>query len=144
MFDNGVLGGVHISYLCKTLVVGVEGFDKTKLAWIELELAVVVDVSKPLRIATANLEGDKCLSLITMKILLEVHHFYELRWPDMRFKNVHDRMIEFSAKGLCPPNSTDSSMQSWMRYAQSCAIKCKEHFYTKVFAHHNIPLYKAC
>jgi hypothetical protein len=144
MYENGVLSGIHMSYLYKTLVQGIDGFNVEKLAWIELELAVVVDVSKSLRIATADLEGDKCLSLITMKILQKVCDSFETCWPDMHYLNVHARMTEFSTAGLCPPDSNDSSMQSWVVYAQGCAIKCKEHFYDKVFAQNNIPLYRAC
>jgi hypothetical protein len=144
VFERGVLGGAHVTYLYKHLVQGIEGFNATKLAWIELELAVVVDVSLPLRIATADLEGDKCLSLITMKIIQKVHNSFEIHWDDMHYINVYPRMVEFSSSGLFPPYSIDSFIESWITYAKICAIKCKDHFYSKVFEHLNIPLYKAC
>ena len=49
MMTTGTLSGIHIDYLYATLVPTAVGFDELLMCMIELQLAVVVDVSLKIR-----------------------------------------------------------------------------------------------
>ena len=67
--QNKIPDGVRIKCLQKILVKEDPDHDVLKLAMIKVEMAVVIYVTKPLREATYNIEGDGPMALITADII---------------------------------------------------------------------------
>ena len=56
--ESKISDGVRINYLHETLVKDDPNRDVLKMAMMKVEMALVIDVTKPVREATYTLEGD--------------------------------------------------------------------------------------
>lgn len=146
---NKILEGSHITYLHRTLCVTAQGYDAGLFRLIYIQLAVVVDVSKPIREATYLLEGDGCLCFLVSEILTTCSLSLSTRWDTMDFPNVKKLIDQFTADGHRPPDPSlplqrkDDCEEAWIQYCKHIADPCYSYFNDKVMNHPALELFNA-
>ena len=78
-----------MDYLYTVLVPTAEGFNEQLLCIIQMQLAVVVDISKKLIECTYLLEGDGPLAFAVYSILNRVRLDFDTRFATMDYPNVN-------------------------------------------------------
>lgn len=107
MMSSGALSGVHMDYLYSTLVPAAHGFDERLLCIIEMQLAVVVDVSLKIRQCTYLVEGDGPLAFVLYPILDGIRQNFIARFATMDYPNVQRLCQEFEEQNIVlPPGSS--------------------------------------
>lgn len=145
--DEEAFDGAHLNYLYKTLVPEAPGYNANIFRLIYIQIAVVVDISKPIRECTYLLEGDGPLVFLLPEFIRRCELELELCWNTMDFPNVQ-RVIDI-VKDHRPPApeapqpQIEDKKQAWINYCQSLAQPCYDYFKDKVVAHPTMALYRA-
>jgi len=145
--DDEAFDGAHLNYLYKTLVPEAPGFDAHVFRLIHIQLAVVVDISKPLRECTYLLEGDGPLVFLLPEIIRRCELDLELGWNTMDFPNIQ-KVID-SVKDHRPPipeapqPQIEDNKDAWIYYCKSLAQPCYDYFKEKVVGHPTMDLFRA-
>ena len=146
---NKILEGSHITYLHTTLCQMAQGHDAGLLRLIYIQLAVVVDVSRPIREATYLLEGDGPLCFLVSEILQTCSLSLSDRIDTMDFPNIKRLIDKFTADGHRPPDPTlplqrkNDCKEAWIQYCRVLADPCYRYFNDKVMNHPALELYNA-
>ena len=147
--DDENLEGVHINYLFSTFCSAGPGHNERTMRLIHIQMAVVVDVSKPIREATYLLEGDGPLAFLLPEILRNCELALDIPWSTMDFPNVRGLIDVFATEGHRPPDPSpplllkEDTKEAWIQYCQSLAQPCKDYFKEKVMGHPRLDLFRA-
>ena len=141
-YQNDDFTGVHMTYLYNTLVskIGEEvnpTYEESNFAHLIVELAVSVDVSKPIRELTYILEGDSCISLIVTDVVNRANLYLQDHWHTMDFVNVR-RAIALNVEANVRPNgydAIDSIEQAWIQYCKDTSERCINYFTNEIINH---------
>jgi hypothetical protein len=110
-------------------------------------MLLVSDISKPLRIATAQLESDESLSLFVDEILNELGGAFDAFYFGMDYFNVDNQIKELVKLKLYPSGNfettTDIKVQ-WVDYCIKIASKCRENLFSTILKAPIRDLYAAC
>ena len=114
---------------------------------IKVEMAVVVDVTKPLREATYALEGDGPLALITADIINRTALSLNLSQHSMDYPNVQRVIKEAVDEDLRPAYVFEQNYEfpkdCWVEYCKIISKECVDYSMVNVVQHPCIPLYNA-
>ena len=114
---------------------------------IKVEMAVVIDVTKPLREATYTLEGDGPLALITADIINRTALSLNLSQHSMDYPNVQRVIKEAVDEDLRPAYVFEQNYEfpkdCWVEYCKIISKECVDYFMVNVVQHPCIPLYNA-
>ena len=110
-------------------------------------MAVVIDITKPLREATYTLEGDGPLALITSDIINRTALLLNLSQQSMDYPNVQRVIQEVVDQGLLPDYVFELNYEfprdSWVQFCKIISKECVDYFTDNVVQHPCIPLYNA-
>ena len=145
--NGGALSGTHIQYLFRTLVPGNQNFNARLLALIEFEAAVAVDVSLPIRYGIYQSEGCGPVSFHIADIVEAIHKSFQENWHDMDYPNVQLSLSKNVRNGIQPPTAVfhlagHALGAAWVEHGIQLSRRCRDHFYTNVYGHQTLPLYR--
>ena len=139
-YESGAVTTVHMTELYNVLVPEGNAYDPARLGRIQMDLAIVVDITKVLRELTYTLEGDGPLALITHRAIERARSDLLEHWIPMDYPNVK-RVIDANvAAGITPPDDFvlqqgETQEALWRRYCRTVSKPCVDYFDTKVYAH---------
>ena len=145
--NGGTLAGNHISYLFHTLVPGNSEFNARRLALIEFESAVAVDVSLSIRYAIYQAEGDGPISFLISSIVDSVQQTFRENFDGMSYPNVQFSISKNVASGFHPTSlagvySAEDLRTAWIAYGKELSGRCRRHIDQKVAGCLTMPLYR--
>lgn len=135
--------GTHATSLYNTFVKEAPGYSARKLAYIMMEIALSVDVSKVFREATYIFEGDGPIALIGKDIIDRVDMDINTYWEGMEYGNVLEA-IERMEKGVdgvpmfpdeYPPVPGRTVATAWKNYCRDISRPAIEYFRENVLNH---------
>jgi hypothetical protein len=141
-FNETECPGQHLKYLNDFFVSG-----GSSLAILKLQIAIVIDVTRCLRIATFSLEGDYVLAPQTYSILKRCQSDFETHFESMTYRNVTKEIDSLVESNMLPPsvntvNATTLKNQ-WIVYCKSIAQPCYDYFKDYVLGHPAIKYFVA-
>ena len=134
-----------MDYLYTVLVPTAEGFNEQLLCIIQMQLAVVVDISKKLIECTYLLEGDGPLAFVVYSILNRVRLDFDTRFATMDYPNVNRLSQDFATRGIVipPPFNVSGDAAAWKEYGKIFAQPCRDFFFDSVWGHASTKMYFA-
>jgi hypothetical protein len=144
-YESGAITTAHMTKLYNMIVPGGENYSAELIAQLKMDLAIVVDITKPLRELTYTLEGDGPVALMAEHLVKRTRDDFAARYESLDYPNIRKVIADNVAANVAAPDAAApiALEAGWIAYGKKVSEPCVKYFHEKVVGHPAMDMFAA-